>query len=405
MSNQEWTADNVREKIMEDIIKEGKVFEVLDKDTSKWIVKDFQNDGFKNFIFLVTDSKGKKILIKWTSPFIKLTPGYSLEQNRGIFERDYLILNSSLYPNSTPTVYFYSNTHYYFAMEYLEGFSNFKDALIIGEKNDNFATKVGEYLAFKSFKTSNLYLKPHEMLKNTLQFLQNTKTRLFVDYVNYGYYYYQKNTINYNSKGDGNYSDRIKKEIEYYQSSQEILLRVRELEIEMLENIQCVTHGDFHTGAVLMKDDQIYIIDSEAVTMGPIAYDIGILFGNIIFGYFFQTPFETKKDERKELKEWILKCICDTWDKFESKFRELWKEPSEDFKKKYFAKIFDSTIGYAAIILLRGALEEWPEYAHLKNFEREKISLAILSLVKLLYTKKYTNIKEVCSEIEGIKYE
>lgn len=396
--NEPWSKENIHQKLIEDLIKEGKVFDVLDKDTSKWILKDFQNDGYVNFLFLLTDSNNKKIMIKWTSPYIITIFGFDLGQERGEFEREYMILNSSIYPNSTAKVYFYSEDRFYFAMEYLDGFENFKNQLIKGLKNDHFSEKIGEYLAYKGFKTSNLNLKPSEMLQNSFKFLKNSNTWAYLNHLNFKYHF--------DPKSNEKLHELVQLEIEKLQNSDKVKLRVEELQYEMVENIQSVVHGDFHTGSVLLKDDRVYIIDGEACTSGPMAYDSGVLFGNLIHSYFFQYAFEIENDDdRTELKKWILQSVIDTWNIFEKKFLELWTTSSSSFKKKYLKKIFDSTIGYSAILLVRGALELWPEYKYLNKIGKEKVTCFILKAAKLFLENDYDSIESAIKDIKDIKVE
>jgi 5-methylthioribose kinase len=342
-----------------------------------------------------------------TSPFVRTSPGFKLDQIRGNFEREYLALNGEIYPGTSPKIYFYDVENSYVCMEYLIGFTNFKEELIKGRKNENFSEILGSYFAVKSFKTSNLSNKSHEMLGLTSRFRGNFQIRELLNYLNF------KN--GYNSKNNKNFSEKIQNKLNEIQSSSEIKFNVASLELEMKENVQCICHGDFHTGSVLMKEDQIYIIDSEAATVGPIAYDIGILFGNVILGYCFQTFFEKVKGERSEYQKWILKAISDCWNIFEKKFTSHWRDvmdvnfwDEKDFKffqDEYVKKIMKSAIGYMGIILLRGATENWPEYSYLQNEEKETVSVYLLSVTKLILSGGFDTMNDVLNSIEQLKIE
>jgi 5-methylthioribose kinase len=351
------------------------------------------NDGGCNFILLLKDANLKTILVKWSSPFVRqFMSGYPLDQTRCIYEREFLILSNTLYPNAIPKVYFSSSTNFYTGMEYLVGYSNFKTELIRGNKNDLVAQKIGEYMAIKSFKTSNLFLKSTEMAKNTMKFIGNTNPRTLCDFLNFKLYYDENNLKNH--------PEAIAKVLKTIQASEVIMTKVGEWELEMLENVQCVLHGDFHTGGVLVREDKIYIIDAEAATMGPMAYDIGLMFGNLIHAYGFQNAFEKVPGDRKEYKKWILQVMCDMWNVFETKFNELWVEKKTKLKKDYLKRIFKSTIGYCAVTVLRGAVEPWPEYQHVKGDDKkETIRLNLLGIAKTCLETDFDNIEAVSKVI------
>jgi 5-methylthioribose kinase len=67
-----WTEENVDEKLLQDLKDKGKIFNFLDKDTSKWDMKALQNDGKCNYIFTITDGTST-LLIKWVIVYFHLT--------------------------------------------------------------------------------------------------------------------------------------------------------------------------------------------------------------------------------------------------------------------------------------------------------------------------------------------
>ena len=55
------------------------------------------------------------------------------------------------------------------------------------------------------------------------------------------------------------------------------------------------------------------------------SFDLGALFANLAMNYLSQDGHEKSKEDRRDYKEWILQTIDETWNKFESKFIDLWK--------------------------------------------------------------------------------
>eukprot|EP01080_Neovahlkampfia_damariscottae_P012054 gene12054-5550_t len=367
-----WTTENVKEKLLDDLKKKGKIYNHLEKDDSKWVLKDLSNNGgFKKFL-------------------------------SGKFEREYLILNEDFYPRASPNIYFYDTENFYICMEYLDQFTNLKEELIFGRKNKHLLHVLGQYIATKSFKTSNLSKKSSEVHEMLSKFTGNHVTRDFIDYLNFKRGYCPKETTDL--------SQVVQEKLKEIQNSKTVKMNVARLKTEMKENIQCVCHGDFHTGSVLMKDERVCIVDSECATVGPIAYDIGIFFGNLLVAYLFQNFFDK---ERSEYKKWIFEVINEIWNIFAVKFISLWNEVidesfwscEEDFKehqKEYISKILQSTIGYMGIIIMRSVINKWPEYQHVKEEQHDKVAVNILSTTALILNGGFENISDVLKSIEKL---
>ena len=240
------------------------------------------------------------------------------------------------------------------------------------------------------------------MVELTSKFNGNHQARNLFDYLNF--------TKNFDSNQNKNYSEKIQESLKDLQSNSEIKINVARLSQDMKEIIQCVVHGDFHSGSVLMKNDQIYIIDSECATIGPISYDVGILFGNILVGYLFQGFFGK---DRKEYQNWILKTVSETWIQFQKKFISMWNETKDHknlnenefqiYQNEYFKNILKSTIGYMGVIILRSAVENWPEYTHLVDIDRDVVSCYIISAAKLVLKGGFESMDDVLNQIEKLK--
>jgi 5-methylthioribose kinase len=325
-----------------------------------------------------------------------------LSQVRGNFEREYLKMNNEIYPGTSPKVYFYDEEHYYVCMEYLVGFGNVKEAIIKGEKNENLSKALGDYFAIKSFNTSNLSKSSFQMFELISKFTGNQQVRNLVDHMNFNRGFCKNELVRH--------PEIIQKKLIEIQSCSSIMLNVANLKTEMHENVQNVCHGDFHTGSVMIKDDQIFIIDAETATIGPIGYDIGIFFGNIITGFAFQNFFE--KSERYEYKKWLLKVILEIWEIFENKFISLWRDSMDEnfwskddfkmFQEDYLRKVKRSTIGYMGIIVLRSGIEKWPEYSHLENVKPETVSIYILKIAEWILSSDFESLDGVIKGIEKI---
>ena len=52
-----------------------------------------------------------------------------------------------------------------------------------------------------------------------------------------------------------------------------------------MNNAQALIHGDLHTGSIFVNQEETRVIDPEFAFFGPMAYDVGVLIGNLIMNY------------------------------------------------------------------------------------------------------------------------
>lgn len=70
-------------------------------------------------------------------------------------------------------------------------------------------------------------------------------------------------------------------------------------------------HNDLHTGNLLVTQQSTYLIDWEFATVGPMAYDIGSIMGNLLLSYF--ATFGAMGGGSDEQRAWLLDSLASTW--------------------------------------------------------------------------------------------
>jgi len=124
----------------------------------------------------------------------------------------------------------------------------------------------------------------------------------------------------------------------------------------------------------MVTQERTSVIDPEFVMYGPISFDLGKYFGNLVLAYFSQDghkKIDTEKVDREDYKEWILGQIVTTWNLFVHKFYHLWdtkhhgdlytylkgnKDGMDRAKSDFMNRLFKDFVGVIGIVGIRRIL-------------------------------------------------
>src|SRR6202043_281670 len=95
---------------------------------------------------------------------------------------------------------------------------------------------------------------------------------------------------------------------------------------QFLNNPQALIHGDLHSGSIMVADGDSRVIDPEFAFYGPIGFDLGAFFGNLLLSWYSQPGHASADDDRIEYQAWILEQARTFWDTFRRRFLALWTE-------------------------------------------------------------------------------
>ena len=97
-----------------------------------------------------------------------------------------------------------------------------------------------------------------------------------------------------------------------------------------MTHAQALIHGDFHTGSIMVNEEETRIIDPEFGFFGPMGFDIGAVLGNLVLSYGSQQYHAGDEKLRKAYRKWLLDTIAGVWHDFEKEFRDLWNSKVND---------------------------------------------------------------------------
>lgn len=62
------------------------------------------------------------------------------------------------------------------------------------------------------------------------------------------------------------------------------------------------------------------MIDPEFAYVGPMAFDVGKIIGELLLSYFSTDGHEQGGVTRDEQREWMLTCVTDIWQQFQDRY-------------------------------------------------------------------------------------
>lgn len=214
-------------------------------------------NGNLNFVYKIYDDKNV-FAIKHAKPYLKmLGEDFKLTPKRIIAEMNSLYYFNFLCPNYVPKIYYKDEKNFFFMMDYLDNYKSLREDFT----NKKVYKKLGVFL----FKTAtnkpkeNMYFECKELKEITknyvfeFPFIKNHEALVVLEY------FPQKE-----------FSDKF-------------LTNLEKLKNIFLNSKKTLIHGDLHTDSIMVKDENIAIIDSEFSLFCDISFDIGNLLAHTIF--------------------------------------------------------------------------------------------------------------------------
>ena len=223
--------------------------------------------GNMNEVILVRDSLGKEVVLKYAPPYLHmLGPDFPLAQERIHVEMHVLEYFSSIAPQFVPQVLHCDEANFCMILEYKKDFITLHEGHILEQFEPKVYIKLGEFLS--ALYTNNPPKKPQNFYENselksitneyvfTIAFLENSDKTMPHTWFN------------------------------PLPKSKLLLENVSYLKSLFSTPHESLIHGDLHTGSVLVRGEEIAVIDAEFALFGPISFDIGNLFAHFIMDSF-----------------------------------------------------------------------------------------------------------------------
>ena len=279
-------------------------------------------DGNLNLVFIIKDKSGKGIVLKQALPYVRLVgPSWPMSPDRARIEFETTKAHAAAAPDLVPVIYFYDPKRYIIAMEDLSDHRVWRGALNDGEFHYGSAKAVGEYIARALFATSIFGLGQSKHKLEVARAINPEMSLITEDLVFTEPWY---------PSGRNSYLPENEVDAQSLISDEFMKTEIAKLKYDFMTNSEALIHGDLHSGSVMVKADpsgnslSTKAFDSEFSFFGPIAFDIGAVIAN-----FYIAMARAVALDRAEHLKYLAKLPFETWESFESNFRNLWSGRAE----------------------------------------------------------------------------
>lgn len=274
-------------------------------------------DGNLNLVFIVT-GRDATLIIKQALPYVRLVgESWPLPLKRSYFEYHALIRQQQRDPGRVPEVHYFDEEQAMIAMEFLTPHVILRHSLINGIEHAGLAGTIGKFMARTLFRGSDLSMSAAARKSDLALFADNAELCDITENLVFSDPYF-------NAEQNRHTAPQLDALVAELRA--DITLKVQALHLKMAFCTQAETllHGDFHTGSVMVHEDDARVIDPEFALYGPIGFDVGMYLSNLLMAACAQPGHAREAGERNAYRDWILRVVADTWTSFGSEFAHLW---------------------------------------------------------------------------------
>lgn len=370
-------------------------------------------DGNLNLVFIVKDTlSGTSVVLKQALPYVRVVgEGWPLSVERTIFEANALEIHNRIVPNLVPKLLHRDDELALIVMEDLSHLELMRYGMMKMEKHPKFAEHISTFLADTLFYTSDMHMSSEEKKRLVAKFINVELCKITEDLVfTDPYYDADRNNIN----------PRLKPYLEeVFWKKTELWLETSKLKYKFLTEAQSLIHGDLHTGSIFAGEEETKIFDAEFAFMGPAAFDVGKIIGNIFINYVSWSGKDEDVEKIQDYRSYLIETVKRLHRLFEKKFIENWKKDAQDisarvegYRDQFMRNLFIDTIGYCGVVMIRRVhgLAHNIDVDGIENLEKRRdVQVKLLELGEILIMNRhqFNNIEEVTDmlreNIEGAK--
>ena len=277
-------------------------------------------DGNLNLVFIVEgtapDGARASLVVKQALPYVRADPSWPMSPARNLAEARALRVHAHLSPDAVPVLYDTDPDRYAFAVEDLSDHRVWRTALNDGARHDGAAAALGRYVADVAFGTSAFGVDAERLKSLTAEAINPPLCRITELLVF---------SEPYNAPGARTVAAASRADVAAYADDPDVIAAIGAAKWNFMTHAEALIHGDLHTGSVMVRDDDApggastKAFDSEFAFYGPVGFDLGLLWANLLLAAARSATLDTSEDVA-----WRLAQPVAAWDTFEETLRGHW---------------------------------------------------------------------------------
>ncbi|MFZ4510245.1 MAG: S-methyl-5-thioribose kinase [Candidatus Nanopelagicales bacterium] len=269
------------------------------------------SDGNLNLVFLVRDSQGRSVIVKQGLPYVRVDPSWPMDSQRTSREARALALHAAVDPGHVPRVFAFDEVANVLVLEDLTAHRVWRTALLAGERHERVAAELGRYVARIGFGTSVLgdqagSVKDRAAASTNVALCAITEALIFTE----PFIEHPHNQVPASARNVW----------ESLIVDPRVLASIAQAKWTFMTRQEALIHGDLHTGSVFASPDgEARAFDIEFAFYGPLGFDLGILWGNLVLAAARAFAVDDPSHA-----EWCLTQVRRSWVSFETEMKALW---------------------------------------------------------------------------------
>ena len=332
-------------------------------------------DGNLNQVFILRnpDKPDEAAVLKQALPYLRVAgDSWPLSRERMRFETGALRLYNDLTPGLVPRVYDHDEDMSVVVMEFLGEHEVMRKPLVARERFPNFAEHISHFLAQTLFHTSDLFLSGEEKKARQKLFVNPHLCKLQEDFVY---------TNPYKTSPENQWNPELEPQVQAVRTDGPLKAAITDLKRDYMTHAQALLHGDLHTGSLMVTESDTKVIDPEFAFYGPMGYDVGTLFANLVMNALSHAAHTPDEEARRDYQDYLLDTVRDIWKLFSKKFEQVWtahhqsdpdrkaywdfaggEEAFCTYQKRYLTRVLQDSAGHGGCEMLRrmmGIVSVW----------------------------------------------
>jgi 5-methylthioribose kinase len=310
-------------------------------------------DGNLNYVFhLQEPATGRSLIVKQALPYAKVVgESWPLTLDRARIEYQSLQKAAQVVPELVPVVHHYGNELAFTVMEDLSSHVILRAGLIGGQQYPKLGEHIGTYTAQTLFHTSDFFLDPVTKKALVKQFLNPELCKITEDLVfTDPFFDHDTNDI----------PNKLRSDVTKLWQDRELKLEAAKLKLQFLTEAEALLHGDLHSGSIFVTESTTKVIDPEFAFVGPIGFDLGQFFANILLNYLSQEAHLSTLETQQKFRTYLFDAYEETWQHFSTQFLELCDTKGhttfssiEGLAEAFVQKIWHDSLGFAGCEIVR----------------------------------------------------